>query len=202
MEGDHAIKQQVILPLGDDLCLAVLRDKHRKLFQMSADEVPYTFLHAGFQLEATFKATVGFVGGDDEILLDGADSDGLIERALLFVENPYVCHDEPRNLQRFLDGRPDTVARIMKNHGHPASRLENAAILCETAAHEMLVLGKPFLLVGAYNGFRLHIGEAFMEGFHNEVQFCIGQIVTKGRVGEDIVDGIVGKPQPRGCTRR
>ena len=50
----------------------------------------------------------------------------------------------------------------------------------------------------ANDGFRLHVREAFMEGFDNEIEFCVSQIIPERRVSEDIVNAIVGKPQPRG----
>ena len=40
VEGHHAVEEQVVLPLGDDLGLAVLGDEDRKLLQVGADEIP------------------------------------------------------------------------------------------------------------------------------------------------------------------
>ena len=70
MEGHHAVEEQVVLALGDDLGLAVLRDEDRKLLQVSADEVPDTFFGASLQFETVFKSAIRLVGGDDQVLLD------------------------------------------------------------------------------------------------------------------------------------
>ena len=50
VEGHHAVEEQVVLTLGDDLGLAVLGDKDRKLLQVRADEVPDTFFGSSLQV--------------------------------------------------------------------------------------------------------------------------------------------------------
>ena len=78
VEGDHAVEEQVVLALGDDLGLAVLGDKDRKLPQVGANEIPNAFFCSRIESEAVFKAAVGFVGGNDKILLDGASAGYLL----------------------------------------------------------------------------------------------------------------------------
>ncbi len=57
----------------------------------------------------------------------------------------------------------------------------------------MLIFRKPFFLIWTHNGFRLDVGEAFMKGFHYEIQLRVGQIVSEWGVSENVVDAIVGK---------
>ncbi|MBA7700700.1 hypothetical protein ES703_109423 [subsurface metagenome] len=64
MEGHHTIEEQVVLSLSNDLCLAVLGDEDRKLFEVSAGEVPNTFFGTGFEFEAVFKFSVGLIYRD------------------------------------------------------------------------------------------------------------------------------------------
>ena len=82
----------------DDFSLTVLGDEDRELLQVCSHKVPHTFLGPGLKLEAVFEAAIGFVCGDNQVLLDRSDSDGLIERPLLFVENSDIGHNEPRDL--------------------------------------------------------------------------------------------------------
>ena len=65
MEGDHAVEEQVVLPFGDDFGLASLGDEDRKLLQVSANEVPDSFLCTSFASKSFFKSPVRFVSGYD-----------------------------------------------------------------------------------------------------------------------------------------
>ena len=70
MEGHHAVKEKVVLSLGNDFCLTVVGNEHRELFQVGADEIPDAIFCSGGQFEPVFKAAVGFIYGYDEVLFD------------------------------------------------------------------------------------------------------------------------------------
>ena len=88
VEGHHPVKEEVVLPLGDDLGLAVLGDENRELLQVGADEVPDAFFRAGFEFEAFLKTAVGLVGGDDEVLFYGTRTLDLLKALLLLIKCP------------------------------------------------------------------------------------------------------------------
>ena len=62
VEGHHAVEEQVVLPFGNDLGLAVFETKTGSCFQMSADKIPDAVFGSGSKFEAILKAAVGFVG--------------------------------------------------------------------------------------------------------------------------------------------
>jgi hypothetical protein len=62
VESHHTVEEQVILALGDDLCLVVFGEEDRKLPQVGADEVPNAFFGACRKFEAVFKATIWLIG--------------------------------------------------------------------------------------------------------------------------------------------
>ena len=59
VKGDHAVVEQVGLPLGDDFQDAVLLDDDGQLRQVLADEVPGALRAAGLLQEAALKASCG-----------------------------------------------------------------------------------------------------------------------------------------------
>lgn len=69
MEGHHTVEKQIVLPFGNNLSLAILRDENGKLLQVRADEIPDTLFCARFQFESLLKATVGFVGRDNKVFI-------------------------------------------------------------------------------------------------------------------------------------
>ena len=75
---------------------AVFGDEDRKLLQVSADEVPDAVFGSGFEFETFLKAAVGFVGGNDQVLLDGTCCVTWLIGSLLFVQRPDISHDETR----------------------------------------------------------------------------------------------------------
>ena len=153
VEGDHAIEQQEVLPLGDHLGLVILGDEHRKLAQVGAGEVPDAPFGAGFEFEARFEAVVGLVRGDHQILLDGGARD-LPVGALPLVEGAHVGHDEAGSEHGLLNGVPDGVAGVVEDDRHPAARLEDAAVFGEAALHQALIVGDRLALGTVDDGFR------------------------------------------------
>ena len=95
VEGDHAVEEQVVLALRDDLRLAVAGDEHRKLLQVGADEVPGALLGPAGRSRSAAPGPVGLVGGDDQVLLDRGAGD-LAVGALLLVQGADVGDDEAR----------------------------------------------------------------------------------------------------------
>ena len=83
----------------------------------------------------------------------------------------------------------------MEHHGHPAAGLEHAVVFLEAPLHQMLVLGQALLLELVDDGFGRGVGEDPMPGLHQEVQVGVVDVLAEGRVGEDVVDGIVGKTE-------
>src|SRR5690606_13829459 len=61
VKGHHPVIQQVILSLGNDFGLTVLRDKHRELPQVGTNEIPNPFLGTRDQFEALLEPSVRLV---------------------------------------------------------------------------------------------------------------------------------------------
>ena len=62
MECDHAVKEEIVLPLGNDFGLPIFGNKDWKLFEMSPNKIPDTFFCAGRKFEALFKSSIWLVG--------------------------------------------------------------------------------------------------------------------------------------------
>ncbi len=201
MEGHHAVEEKVVVTLGDGLRLAVPGDEDRDLPEVGADEIPDAVLRPRLQLESVFQPSVGFVCGNDEVLLDGGAGD-LAVGPLLFVQRPDIGHDEPRRLHGFLYGVPDGVAGVVENDGHPAPRLEHPAIFPEASPHEILVFGQAFLFEPVHDGFGRGVGYDAMPRLHQKVQIGVVDVFAERRVGEDVVYGSVGKRKTSGCSGR
>ena len=54
MEGHHAVEEQVVLALGNDLSLSVVGNEHRKLSQVCTSEIPDAFFGACFKFKSLF----------------------------------------------------------------------------------------------------------------------------------------------------
>ena len=158
---------------------------------MGADEVPDALLGAGCQLEARLQAVVGLVGGDHQILLDGG-AGHLPVGALPLVEGAHVGDHEAGAEDRLLDGVPDGVAGVVEHHGHPAARLEDAAVLLEAALHRVQIVGQRLALGAVDNRLRCGGGADAMPGLDQVVEVGVVDVLAEGRVGEYVVDSVVG----------
>ena len=192
VEGDHAVEEQVALAFGDDLGAAVGADEDREPPQVGADEVPGAVRRAGLQAEAVLQAAVGLVGGDHEILLDSGARD-LSVRALLLVEGADVGDHEAGGEHGLLDGVPDGVAGVVEDDGDPAAGLEDTAVRLETALHQALVVGDLLALRAVDDGLGLGARAGAVPGLDDVVQIGVEDVLAEGRVGEHVVDGVVGE---------
>ncbi len=95
MKGNHPVEEQVVLTLGDNLGLAVFGNKYRKLLQVSANEVPDAGFGTRFKLKAFLEAAVGFVGRNDQVLLDGGRRGLRIKSPLSFVQSSHTADNKP-----------------------------------------------------------------------------------------------------------
>ena len=92
VKGHHAVEEQEVLPLGDDLGLAILGNENWELLQVGADEVPDTFFGAGVELETVFKTAIGFVSRDDEVLFDCTAAGDLLEFLVPLIKSPNISN--------------------------------------------------------------------------------------------------------------
>ena len=71
VEGNHAVEEQIVLSLGNDLGLPILRNKNWQLFKVGPDEIPDSLFSTGSDLESLLKTAVRSIGGDYKFLFDG-----------------------------------------------------------------------------------------------------------------------------------
>ena len=83
----------------------------------------------------------------------------------------------------------------MKDDGNPAAGPEDAAILLEAALHQALIFGQSLLLKAIDDGFRRSVGQHAVPGLDQEVQIGVVDVLAERRIGEDIVDGVVGNAE-------
>ena len=200
VEGHHPVEEQMRLPFVDDLDAPALAHEHRKLAEMGADEVPGAVLGALAEGEARLQPAVRLVGGDHEVLLHRGAGD-LPVGALPLVHRAHVGDDEAGREQGFLDRGPDRVAGVVEDDRDPAPRLEHPPVLLEAALHQALVLGQPFALEAVDDGLRRRVGQHPVPGFDQEVEVGVVDVLAEGRIGEDVVDRVVGQPERRGRAR-
>ena len=191
VEGDHAVEEQVALALGDHLGAALRADEHGEAPQVRADEVPGAVLGAGLQAEAVLQPTVGLVGGDHEVLLDGGARD-LPVRALLLVEGANVGDHEAGGEHGLLDGDPDGVPGVVEDNRDPATGLEDAAVRLEAALHQALVVGDLLALGSVDDGLGRAACARAVPGLDEVVEVGVEDVLSEGRIGENVVDGVGG----------
>ena len=61
MEGNHPVKQKIVLTFGDDFGLAILGDEDGEMTQVSPNKIPNPVLCSRFESKAAFKAMVWLV---------------------------------------------------------------------------------------------------------------------------------------------
>ena len=199
MIGHHAIEQQVVLPLGDRFDPVVFAPDHgRHVRQVLAHEVPGGFFGAGMGEEALLEAAGGLVGRDDQVLLGGAGRGDLPVGGLLFVKGAGVGHHEAGRHERLLHRAPDRVVAVVELHRHPPARLERGVVAAEAGAHQLLIVGQglAFRLVDDRLG--AAVGAHAVPGFQQVVQVGVVDVFAEGRVGEDVVNAVVGQGRGRG----
>jgi len=158
---------------------------------VGADEIPDAILGTGLQPEAFFKAAVGFVSGNDQILFNGRAC-YLPIRSLLFVHGSDIGNYESCPQHGFLNGIPDSVAGIVEYHGHPAAGFEHSVVFREATLHQVLIFRQALFLGLVHNSFGRGIGAHPMPGLHKEVKVSIVNVLAEGRIGEDVIDSGVG----------
>ena len=163
---------------------------------MATDKVPGTFFSTGGELEALFQAAVGFVGGDDEVLFDGACSSLLFEGTLLFVEYPYIRNNETSPDYCFLDGVPNRVLRIMELDGQPPTRPQQAKVLLHAGSHNLQILSDTFVLPVANNPFWGFSCKSSQPSLKKEAELRILDVSSKWRIYKDVISHILIRIKP------
>ncbi len=107
-------------------------------------------------------------------------------------------HHEAGGLHALLDGVPDGVPGVVKDHRHPAPGLEHPAILLEAALHQLLVFGQALLLGFVHDRLGRGVGAHAVPGLHEEVEVGVVDVLAEGGIGEDVVNRFVGNIQSSG----
>ena len=76
----------------------------------------------------------------------------------------------------------------MEDDGHPTSRLEQAPVLGEAAPHQPLIVSNRLSPRSVDDGFGLARREYTVPGLYEIIEISVVDILTKGRVSENVVD--------------
>ena len=109
--------------------------------------------------------------------------------ALLLVQRSHIRNDEASGAERFLYRPPNSVRRIAEDNRHPAAGLQNACIFVKARAHQSLIVENT--LVFRADRRLLLVAESVRtrcQDFNKVVEIGVVDILTKWRIGENIVD--------------
>ena len=107
------------------------------------------------------------------------------------VEGAHVRDHKAGGEHRLLDGVPDGVAGVVEHHGHPAARLENAAVFREAALHRVQIVGEVLALGAVDDRLRAAGGADEVPRFDQVVEVGVVDVLAEGRICEHVVDGVV-----------
>ena len=199
MVRNHTVKQQISLPLSQNINLPVLVpvNDNRNIGQMLPDKCPGGFPAPCLAYEIFPEAVLWFIDGNDQILLNRGRRGDLFETAPLLIQSPDVGDYKSRLLQRLLDCIPDRVFGIMKFDCHPPVRFQYTVVFGKASCHQLLIFRQSLSHGRIDNRLKPIVCGHPDPGFPEKTQLRIIQICAKGRICKNIITGIVRNRQLR-----